>query len=153
MPIVNRRPTRSQRVLGAVVLAAFVAFGGSGCLPGMPFTACTAIGWSNHVEVIVEGRAAGDVARLALCTERGCIGPEATPAPTSGPFSFVTDLGSGRWRVELGFETPEDVSIEVFSADGITLGRESVDLEWQRVGGSEECGGPHQADPITVEVD
>ena len=33
--------------------------------------------------------------------------------------------------------------------DGGVLAGLSADLDWQRVGGSEECGGPHEA-TVTV---
>lgn len=155
MSVVNRRLMRSKSVLGAGFLVVLVAVTGSGCVPGMPpFTECSAIGWSNHFDVILEGPAAAEAARVSICSEQGCTDPvtAATPSSTRDPLYSVTGLGGARWRVQLGFDAPEQVSIDVLGADGSTLTQATADLEWRRVGGSEACGGPHEADPVTVEI-
>jgi hypothetical protein len=113
------------------------------------------MGWSNTVEVNLEGPAVAHVDRLGFCMDPGCLVP--TTAPTQfpetggGPY-LATALNDGRWRVEFGMSAPAEVTIEAFAADGRTLGRTVSELDWRRVGGSEECGGPGQADPITLEV-
>jgi hypothetical protein len=136
-------------------MALLIAFGVSGCFPGIPPTACTTIGWSNAVEVNLDGSAVADVDRLGFCIDHGCLVPTAaaTPFPETGGGPYLaTELGGGRWRVEVGMSTPEEVTIEAFAADGRTLGKTVTKLEWRRVGGSEECGGPAEASPINLEV-
>jgi hypothetical protein len=63
----------------------------------------SAIGWSNTVEVDLEGSAVADVDRLGFCMEHGCLAPTTAatlfPEPGGGPF-LAADLGDGRWRVE-----------------------------------------------------
>ena len=44
---------------------------------------------------------------------------------------------------------PESVVVTVLGADGSDLAEVSADLEWHRVGGSEECGGPMET-TVTV---
>lgn len=119
-----------------------------------PITECPAIGWSNQFDVIVKGPAAAEAARVTICSAQGCTDPvrAASPGPTHDPLSSTTELGGARWRVQLGFDAPEQVTISVLGADGSTLTETTADLEWHRVGGSEECGGPHEADPVTVEI-
>lgn len=146
-----RSVARMRRIVGVVasaVLIALIAVGGSGC------SACTLIGYISRVDVILEGPAADEVEHLELCTERGCsaLANEATPAPTSGPLYFATDLGDGRWRVDLDLDAPDEATIEVFDAAGNALGRATTELEWRRVGGSEQCGGPVETDPIIMRI-
>lgn len=139
---------RIGHIVGVVASAVLIAVGGSGC------AACTTIGYLKQVDIVLEGPGADEVERLELCTERGCsaLATEATPFPTSGPFYVATHLGDGRWRVDFDMDAPEEASIEVFGADGSSLGRTTADLEWRRVGGSERCGGPAETDPIAIHV-
>ena len=147
---------RNRRVLGAASWAALIVIGSSGCLgtAGPTPTACAAILYSQQVDIILDGPAADEVERVVFCTESGCSVPgiEATPVPASGPYYAVTDLGDGRWHVDIQLDLPSQATIEVLGKDGTTLTSTTVELEWQRVGGSEECGGPHEADPIVLTV-
>ena len=45
--------------------------------------------------------------------------------------------------------SPETVAVAVLGPDGAVLAELTADLEWARVGGSAECGGPHEA-TVTV---
>ncbi|PZA21256.1 hypothetical protein DMO24_11260 [Modestobacter versicolor] len=47
------------------------------------------------------------------------------------------------------FASPATVAVTVLAADGTELTRLETELDWARVGGSEECGGPVVA---TVDV-
>lgn len=148
-------PVPRQRVFAAGLLTALVAVAGSGCvLAEPPIVECPAIGWINHFDVVVTGSAAAEAAHVTVCSEQKCTRPArtASPRPTHDPSYSITDLDGARWRVQLGFDAPKTVRIDVHGADGSTLGEATADLDWRRVGGSEACGGPHEADPVTVEV-
>ena len=45
-----------------------------------------------------------------------------------------------------------DVQVRALSAAGEVLAEQHFDLEWRRVGGSERCGGPHEAGPLLLPV-
>ena len=47
--------------------------------------------------------------------------------------------------VVLGMVSPETVEVSVLGPDGAVLAGTEAELEWVRVGGSEGCGGPHEA--------
>lgn len=145
---------RVRSVLGSAAMGLFIAVGGSGCMSSVPPTACTLIGYFSTVEIVLEGPDAAEAERIALCTELGCSVPvsEATPAPTAGPLFTLTELGGGRWRIEFHADAPEEATIRVLAGDGTELGRSTTQLEWRRVGGSKECGGPQEAGPIIVDV-
>ena len=44
--------------------------------------------------------------------------------------------------------SPDTVVVTVLGADGGTLAEVEADLDWVRVGGSEECGGPGEASVV-----
>lgn len=47
---------------------------------------------------------------------------------------------------------PENVTVRALDTAGEVLTEEEFALEWRRVGGSEECGGPGEAGPVTLVV-
>lgn len=89
---------------------------------------CPAIGWFNEVTVQADGNSSG-VANVELCDDDRCF-----PANPGTEWTFTTDMG-----------TPEELTIRTYDGDGRLIGEERVRPEWVRVGGTEECGGPHQA--------
>ncbi|WP_139416962.1 hypothetical protein [Agromyces laixinhei] len=155
MPDANSRRRRPRRGLEAVSLAAVVTLGGSGCAGGLLPSVCSTIGYLKQVDVVLSGPDAASADLIVLCAELGCSTPAAvamTPPP-SGPLWFATDLGEGHWRVDLDLYAPENVTIEVLGADGSTLTKTAEELDWRRTGGSEQCGGPMETDPIRVELE
>ncbi|MDQ0734527.1 hypothetical protein [Arthrobacter agilis] len=71
--------------------------------------------------------------------------PTAAPAPPhqpEEPYYWAEPDGEGRWRVQVGMSTPDTVTIRAFAADSAVLAEATVDLAWERVGGSAACGGP-----------
>ncbi|WP_308798026.1 hypothetical protein [Agromyces silvae] len=151
MNVTARRSTRRTAVLGpaAVLLA--------GCLAGcvaFPPTVCPAVGYVSGVGVVVEGVAAGSGLDLELCTEAGCVST-ATDAPLSadGPMIAIAGGGEGRWYATFHGDTPETMTAEVFDEAGASLGEARAELVWHRIGGSEQCGGPQEAEPIVVRTD
>jgi hypothetical protein len=56
---------------------------------------------------------------------------------------------SGRSTVvQLDMTTPDSVVVTVLGPDGATLADLETDLDWRRVGGTEECGGPMTASVV-----
>jgi hypothetical protein len=49
----------------------------------------------------------------------------------------------------VGLFVPETVEVAVLGSDEAVLAETTAAPEWVRVGGSEQCGGPHQA-TVTV---
>jgi hypothetical protein len=45
---------------------------------------------------------------------------------------------------------PKKATVKALDARGEVLAQRDVDLTWTRVGGSEQCGGPSTAGPITL---
>lgn len=48
---------------------------------------------------------------------------------------------------------PGEVTARALSADGEILASTETGLEWTRVGGSEQCGGPMRATSILLDTD
>ena len=72
---------------------------------------------------------------------------EGTP---SGPIrEGVAPLAGTGTAVSFGMGTPDSVVVTVVGPDGAVLAEVHADLDWERVGGSEECGGPMAA-TVTV---
>jgi hypothetical protein len=104
-------------------------------------TICSTIGWQN--ELVVEFAdgwpPVGDGVTIECepaCYTGVLVDPEAaTVDPTAGrPATALLDM-----------TTPESVVLHVLGPDGAQLTEVEADLDWQRVGGTEECGGPHEA--------
>jgi hypothetical protein len=47
---------------------------------------------------------------------------------------------------------PKAVTVRASSADGTVLAERKVTLEWTRVGGTEQCGGPMEAPVVRLRV-
>ena len=140
---------RSSRWIagGACVMAAALAL--AACDSGAG-TVCPAIGWSNGLTVAladdwppVEG---GSL--LVECSSRcGMYGREGADDELSVPLSGPSTV------VQLDMTAPDSVVLSVIGADGTEVAQHDADLEWVRVGGSEECGGPHAASVVVPAPD
>ncbi|TFV50347.1 hypothetical protein [Blastococcus sp. TF02A-35] len=121
----------------ATALTALLA--GTGCAAGG--TVCSAVGWHNAVVVeFAEGWPAVEGGVTLEC-DPACytdvlVDPEA---------ATVDPTGGGPATVLLGMSTPGSIVVRVVGADGARLTEVDADLDWRRVGGSEQCGGPHEA--------
>ena len=118
-----RRPCTS--VTAALVLAVLTGCG--------PERVCPPIGWSSTV--VVE------------------LAPEWTDS--EGASVRVADrpavpVADGSAEVWLDMSSPSTVQVAVLDAQGEVLAEREADLDWRRVGGTAECGGPTEA---TVVVD
>jgi hypothetical protein len=108
--------------------------------------ACPAIGWSNLVTVELAGPwpdGGGRSVRL------GCGTPCDPSLPSEAPSAVTAPVQGSVARVVLGMVTPDIVDVTVLGPDGAVLAETTADLEWVRVGGSPDCGGPHEA-AVTV---
>ncbi|MEO7123844.1 MAG: hypothetical protein ABI400_12150 [Lacisediminihabitans sp.] len=146
----------------------------SGCSL-IPQFACPTIGWVNSVTVELEGSVEG-VHTVELCVEGTCSvsadqlqveideplqlmttlpqDPEIT-APTSTPATtppFATKVNDHTWTFNLMMGTAKEVTVRALTADGATITERDVALEWKRVGGSEQCGGPAKTPPIVLSL-
>jgi hypothetical protein len=135
--------------------------------------ACPAIGWANTLTVTLDG-GTDDVSLVQLCIHDEC----STPAPGQHPDEpapseilepedlatytpdpravalpyFASKINEHSWEIALSMSSPENVTLRAFSASGIVLADEDVTLNWVRVGGSERCGGPEEAGPVTLMI-
>jgi hypothetical protein len=137
----------------------------------LPQLACPAIGWVNMATVTLKGTVQ-KVHTVQLCIEDTCSVtademlrqdeplqlataiPDAQSAvPTSAP-TTVPPIGlrvdDHTWTFQVGMSAPKAVTVRASSADGTVLAERKVTLEWTRVGGTEQCGGPGEAGPVIL---
>ena len=133
-------------VLVAAALGAVLAL--TACDTGP--TACPAIAWSNGLTVeLAGGWWPGEGRSVRVACPQPC-GPEFREDAPPGPgHEGVAPLVGDRATVSFLMETPDEVHVAVLGPDGAVLAEVEADLEWVRVGGSAECGGPHEA-TVTV---
>ena len=134
---------------------------------GSADVACPAVGWVSAVTVRLEGDLTA-VDDVQLCTPEGCSVPEvAAPQPASpksavpsspadapppaAPF-VATRTAVDSWSFTVRGSLPGEVEARVLARDGALLAQLPSRLEWTRVGGSDECGGPMTAQPITLQL-
>jgi hypothetical protein len=123
-----------------VAVAGLVAaMGLTGCVP----FACPAIGWMNTLTIELDGDAAA-VDRVQLCTDDGCA--PADDVSMTGPLGLisVTDHDGDTWTFSVD-GLPAIFTVRTLAADGTVLSDTEVTPEWERVGGSAQCGGPGEA--------
>ncbi|PJJ65533.1 hypothetical protein [Compostimonas suwonensis] len=78
-------------------------------------------------------------------------GAQADPDEQADPDAPAA--GSTRvWTLDLMMTAPDEVLVWALDAGGDILHEQSFALDWARVGGSEECGGPARADPLFLTV-
>lgn len=140
-------------------------------------TTCPAIAWANFVTVALDGDTR-NVAWVQLCTPDSCSRATESPlpqtvlssaaaspsaanglglptAPGLGPTVrriLVEKIGSDTWRFGFEMDSPGSATIRALDPAGKTLAENKVSLEWQRIGGTAECGGPETASPVTLTV-
>ena len=132
---------------GVLVMTAALAL--TACRKGTG-TVCPAIGWSNALVVTL----AGDWPEV----EGGSVTVDC--APRCGWVVVQDGAAVDRDRLTAPLDTlpavahldmsaPNSVDVRVLGPDGSELAEFEADLDWVRVGGSEECGGPMEA-TVTV---
>ncbi|MFF1254855.1 hypothetical protein ACFVYC_20500 [Pseudarthrobacter sp. NPDC058329] len=160
-----------------VRLLLILVSGTAGCAtPGV----CPAIGWSNSATVVLDGPVDG-VDTVQFCPDGACsITPQPTTAPKStiapGPSAipgqaatavpaapgadsgskyspyFGKKIDDRTWQFSAPMNAPAKATVRALAASGEVLAAREVELTWTRVGGSEQCGGPSTAGPITLSL-
>ena len=117
----------------------------AGC-DGVVGRACPAVAWGNALTVeLADDWSPGEGHSVQVSCPEPCR-PEALEGTPSGPVrEGAAPLVGDRATVSFVLETPESVAVAVLGTDGAVLAELTADLEWVRVGGSAECGGPHEA--------
>ncbi|RLQ81381.1 hypothetical protein D9V28_13555 [Mycetocola zhadangensis] len=78
---------------------------------------------------------------------------EPSPMPTRVEvLYFATKVNDNSWSVEMPFGVPDDVVVTAYRVDGMVAGETSLTLDWKRVGGSAQCGGPMEAGPVEIDI-
>jgi hypothetical protein len=129
----------------AVALAGLLATAGCGA---DEFTACPADAAVLSPNVVVQlagDRPEGDAATVVLRCTPACV-VDMKGDPTSDTLSSPVDGGVAGFDV---LADPDTVVVTVLDLDGGELAEMETGLEFERVGGSEECGGPMRA-TVTV---
>lgn len=119
--------------VGIVVLVAAAAI----VLPrlSLPGRVCPAIGYSSVLEVVLTG----DTSRVEHLQVR--VGDTWQP-PTDGAEGATAASRDGdTWSFTL-FSPPDPVALRALDDGGSVVARTEKHVGWERVGGSEECGGP-----------
>ncbi|PRY69101.1 hypothetical protein B0I08_103307 [Glaciihabitans tibetensis] len=171
-----RIETASRRALrGTLALGAALALGGCAYLTGVDPIACPAIGWTNKVSVEIVGPADG-IDDVRLCVDEVCTaGPTLpsdsppvvvntfapsdsatfTPSPEQSviAYGFASRIDDDTWSIAVDMSSPDDVTVQALSADGVVVAETVAELEWTRVGGSAECGGPGAAGPVELVIE
>jgi hypothetical protein len=143
---------------------------------------CPAIAWSNSLTVALDGAVesvgvvefcvedtcsvpaprpapSGRASQIPRTTPDEAAVPPLSPevaTPSVSPRTpspFIASKADDRtWRFQLMMRTPERAVIRARSAEGQILAEREVPLNWTRVGGSGQCGGPSTAAPVTLTV-
>jgi hypothetical protein len=127
---------------GACAVAAALAF--SACSAGAT-TVCPAIGWSNTLTV---GLADDwpDVPGGSVTVE--CSSRCTVPGAAGDQDRLSIPLAGRSTLVPFDMTSPRSAVLIVLDADGRELAEVDADLDWRRVGGSEDCGGPSVASVV-----
>lgn len=130
-------------VLVAAALGAVLTL--TGCDGGVG-RVCPAVAWGNALTVELAGDwPPGEGRSVRVACPQPCGLQFHEDAPPGPVHEGVAPLIGDRATVSFLMETPDEVHVAVLGADGAVLTEVEVDLEWVRVGGSAECGGPHEA--------
>jgi len=158
------RPLPRWLALGTAAVAAAAL---AGCAP--VGVVCPAIGYVSAVEVELTGDIAA-VDQVQFCDDDGqCSGefpPDSTPTqagtddgrplvtstPMPQPAYTATRVAAGHWTFMVIGPLPDGGTATAYRADATVAGEATTRLDWNRVGGSAQCAGPVEADPIVLRV-
>ncbi|WP_125615756.1 hypothetical protein [Specibacter cremeus] len=113
---------------------------------------CPAAGWSNAVKVATHGNL-DDVAAVTSCAGLGCVpqGPSFANRAKNG-VGLLVDDGRGKFVLNVGMADPTSVTLRAFDSSGRVLAQQRYELNWTRVGGTQECGGPMVTDQLALAI-
>lgn len=126
--------------VGVAVIAVVAVVVGPRLSPGND--ACPAIGYSSSLEVTLTGDTA-DVAHLQVRDHDRWQPPAPKDQDEAAPAIPVERTGD-TWRFTL-FYPDNPIRLRALDADREVLAKTAKDVAWERVGGSERCGGPMEA--------
>ena len=127
----------------AGAMAAALALGA--CTDGAP-VACPAIGWSNAVTVtLADDWPPVEGGSLTVDCAPMCGWAVMQDGPIAEQDQVAAPLDGRPAVLHLDMSAPDSVSIRVLGPDKEELADVDTDLDWRRVGGSEQCGGPMEA--------
>ncbi|GAB3536755.1 hypothetical protein GCM10027403_18530 [Arthrobacter tecti] len=86
----------------------------------------------------------------ATPADPGSGAAEQSPPTPDYLRSTSTRLEQDRWAINYDMTAPKTVTVRALDAAGNLLAEDEFALDWIRVGGSEECGGPMEAGPVTL---
>jgi hypothetical protein len=135
-----RRATASVAGVAGVLLLATAACGSE-----VSGTLCPAIGWSNSLTVRLAADWPSGPDRLAAVTCQEACGPGGLHGEPGSRELVAPVVGTAEFAL-LG--QPASVVVTVREA-GTPVAEVDADLDWRRIGGSAECGGPGAA-TVTV---
>ena len=115
-----------------------------------PEVACPAIGWPAALAVRLAPTWPSGTAETV---QLSCSGTEAcgieVPALDDEPTAPAPqELLAGVAGFDLLTAAPDTVVVTVLDPDGEALATHEARLDWVRVGGTEECGGPSEAEVV-----
>ncbi len=145
---------RGRRFAPAAV--ALLAISAASCAGPPVEIACPAIAYASTLFIDFEGDAS-DVEIVYACADGECpsglVLGEDPEFASDGRVVAATSLSSrqGVWAANLFFPGSGAIGIRAVDANGTTLVDTTVSPDWVRTGGSEQCGGPHEA-TVTVHV-
>lgn len=147
--------------------AALVATATAACA-GLP-TACPAVGYSSTLTVTLAEP--HDGVALELCVTQGCTPRALDDVPVDEPIEVCDSMecvtaspqpeasaDDGIWMLERGdgvdgwtitiFTGGTAVGYRLLDPAGAVLDEGEAEPDWVRVGGSEQCGGPSEAEIV-----
>jgi hypothetical protein len=109
-------------------------------------TVCPAIGWSDALTVALDaGPPAVPGGSVTVGCPSTCALEFRQDAPAVEHDELTVPLAGATTTIPFTTGRPGSVVVTVTAGDGTQLARHEAELDWRRVGGSEECGGPHEA--------
>jgi hypothetical protein len=135
--------SRVRRAAFTCAAAAVAVLALSGC-DSDAVVACPAIGYMSTLVITVKGAVPDE---LELCHEDLCA-----PSSAAANVGFVVTppaVSEQTWTFTGMF--PEGLTVRAYDKDGTPIASADIEPDWQRTGGSEECGGPTRAE-LTIHV-
>ncbi|WP_104091036.1 hypothetical protein [Arthrobacter sp. GMC3] len=151
MPVTPFTRRRVELVLVPMVAALCMAFIIGAIVMDRDSGSCPPSAWHNQVNLTL----AGDTSTAAKANAvTACAGSKCVPlTPTfaknassgGASASLLTHEADGSWVLDVGSQPPNSLTFRVFDVAGNLLAQQSTAMNWTRVGGSEQCGGPMAA--------